>query len=219
MWETILYYVITAVASYLFGALPFSYLLGKIFAGIDIRTMGSGNPGATNLYRNAGPKFGIPALILDVAKGVIPVVVFPLIFGEHHLIYIAGACAVTGHMYTIFLGFKGGKGVATSLGVMLAISWQITLIALGVFVLAIIIFRYISLGSVLGAVSIIVVSILFPVFGIGGYDWVLPVFCGIFGLLIIFAHRTNIKRIIKGEENKFTLRKKTTSEGGASNGT
>jgi glycerol-3-phosphate acyltransferase PlsY len=122
-------------------------------------------------------------------------------------------------MYTIFLGFKGGKGVATSLGVMLAISWQITLIALGVFVLTVIIFRYISLGSVLGAVSIIVISILFPLFKIGGYDWVLPVFCGIFGLLIIFAHRANIKRIFSGEENKFMLRKKTTSEGGASNGT
>lgn len=219
MWEIIIYYIITGIASYLIGAIPFSYLLGKLLAGMDIRKMGSGNPGATNLYRNAGPKLGIPALILDVAKGVIPVLVFPLVFGEHHLMYIAGACAVAGHMYTIFLGFKGGKGVATALGVMVAISWIMTVIALGVFVLTVAISRYISLGSVTGAVSIIVVSILLPIFHIGGFDWVLPVFCGIFGTLIILAHRTNIRRLFNGEENKFTFKKNTTTEGGASDGT
>ncbi|MCP4230859.1 MAG: glycerol-3-phosphate 1-O-acyltransferase PlsY [bacterium] len=214
MWEIIIYYAITAVASYLLGAVPFSFLIGKIFAGIDICDMGSGNPGATNLYRNAGPAYGLPALVLDIAKGLVPAILLPLNFGEHHLVYVAGACAVAGHMYTVFLGFKGGKGVATALGVMVVISWEITFIALGVFVLTVIIFRYVSLGSVLAAVSIIVVSIIFPVFGIGGYDWVLSLFCGVFGLLVIFAHRKNIKRLLRGEEGKFSPGKKGKTEGG-----
>lgn len=209
MGQIILHYGITVLGSYLIGAIPFSYILGRVFAGIDIRKMGSGNPGATNLYRHAGPILGVPALLLDAAKGVVPVVLFSHLFGEPYLAYIAAACAVIGHMYTVFLGFKGGKGVATAAGVMIAVSWQLVLVALAVFVVTVAIFRYISLGSIMAATSIIVGSILFVIFGFGGYDWIFPVFCGIFGVLIITAHRKNIKRIITGEESKFSFKKKT----------
>jgi glycerol-3-phosphate acyltransferase PlsY len=204
--NVIIAYAVTVLGAYFLGAIPFSFILGRLFGGVDLRQVGSGNPGATNLYRSCGPVLGIIGLSLDVAKGAIPVLVFPLIFSPAYIVYAAGAAAVIGHMYTIFLGFKGGKGVATAAGVMLAISWQISLIALGIFLLVVIIFRFISLGSISAAVSIIISSILLPLFRVGGYDWALSIFCGVFGVLIIIAHRKNIKRLLKGEENKFSLK-------------
>jgi glycerol-3-phosphate acyltransferase PlsY len=206
-------YVSTAVIAYFLGAFPFSWVLGRVFVGVDIRAVGSGNPGATNLFRVNKP-LGAVGLLLDVSKGFFPTLLLPVIFDNYYLTFVAAALAIIGHMYTVFLGFRGGKGVATAVGAMLAVNWLIAAAAFGVFLVVLALFRYVSLGSICAAASIYVLSVFIPYLQFGTFNVPLIIFCWLFAAAIIYAHRSNIKRLLRGEEKKFGVRRETAGEGG-----
>ncbi|MFQ5537507.1 MAG: glycerol-3-phosphate 1-O-acyltransferase PlsY [Gemmatimonadota bacterium] len=186
--------------SYLLGATPTSYWVGKVFHGMDLREHGSGNLGATNTFRILGLKWAIPVMAVDIAKGFIPVWFFPRITGAALSWTLAfGVMAILGHMFSLWVGFKGGKGVATSTGVFLALApWAV----LGGFVIwAAVTFttRYVSLGSMAAAVSLVPLVWLTPH---SGGDAVVG-FTAFMAALIVWAHRSNIRRLLRGEENRF----------------
>ncbi|MBN1595639.1 glycerol-3-phosphate 1-O-acyltransferase PlsY [candidate division FCPU426 bacterium] len=192
-------------ASYVLGSLPSAYLYAAM-RGVDIRKVGSGNPGATNVVRVFGVLPGILVLLLDAAKGFAAVQWLP------HLTPVAdadwlrvgcGLAAIAGHTYTVFLRFKGGKGVATACGVFLGLAPQSALLALVPFVLVVAVTRYISAGSLAAA-------LLFPpiiwFMGEGGQNAIVFIMAVATGMMIILRHRANIHRILKGTENKFGQR-------------
>ena len=188
--------ILLIIAAYLLGSIPTGLLLAKA-AGVDIRSSGSGNIGATNVYRTLGRSVGILTLSGDCLKGAIPVVVARY-FGMSDLwIAAAGLAAFLGHVYTIFLGFKGGKGVATALGVFLAVSPAAIGSALLIFVAVVWKWRYISLGSISAAMAMPGMVAVFdsrpPV----------VVMAAIVALLVVWKHRENIKRLRSGTESKF----------------
>jgi glycerol-3-phosphate acyltransferase PlsY len=209
--------VLFAFVSYLLGSIPFSYLAGKLFKGIDLREHGSGNLGATNTYRMLGLGAALLVGILDALKAYLPVLFFPglilsysqtpateIIFGTKISIVIKmilGVCAISGHVWTLFLGFKGGKGVTTAFGVFLAITPLATAISLGVWILVLSITRRVSLAS-------ITTAILFPLFlvllrkNLFDSEMILFIFSLIVTVLVIFTHRSNISRLLRGEEKK-----------------
>jgi len=152
--------LIPVAAGYLCGALPFGLWLGRALRGVDVRTLGSGNLGATNVYRSLGPGIGIATLVLDMAKGALPAWLIPgSVWGGHFpggtewCRIAVGLAAIAGHMWTVFAGFRGGKGVATTAGVLLASSPIAFAVFAAVFVAAVAVTRYISVGSMLGAVA------------------------------------------------------------------
>jgi acyl phosphate:glycerol-3-phosphate acyltransferase len=192
-----------AIIAYLLGSIPFSFILGKAIKGVDIRKTGSKNVGATNLMRCAGRVPGISALILDISKGIIAVTFIADIFyrqdfliSEHFFRIMLGLFAVMGHVWTIFLKFKGGKGVATSIGVLTGLSPMA--VALGVFVwfVFIAIFKYVSLSSIAMAIALPIAMILLaePV----EYTALSCALC----IIIVCRHYGNIIRIVKGTELK-----------------
>ena len=198
------YIIIAAVVSYLLGSIPTSVWVGKLFYGIDVREQGSGNAGTTNTFRVLGIKAAIPVFIIDVLKAYIAaklVVFFPCL--PHTPMYVNlqllfGICAVVGHIFPIYVGFKGGKGVASLLGVTLAISPVSALLALAVFVIVLLITHYVSLGSMLAGCS-------YPlfVFFVEKTDvFSLQIFSVIFAVLLLVTHRKNIARLRNGEEKK-----------------
>ncbi|MBP3463716.1 MAG: glycerol-3-phosphate 1-O-acyltransferase PlsY [Clostridia bacterium] len=198
--------ILTAVLAYFIGSISFSVIFTKKIAGFDVREKGSKNAGSTNVLRTAGKKVALLTLVCDILKGVVAILLAKLIgyidHFEHveYLIQIAGIAVVLGHTFPIFFGFKGGKGVATSLGIILLINWQIGLICLVFALVLIILSRMVSLGSVSAA-------ILFPVLTLFITDnYLVPGDYRIFGILlgifVCFNHRSNIKRLLKGEENK-----------------
>jgi glycerol-3-phosphate acyltransferase PlsY len=185
------------LASYLIGSLPFGFLAARL-RGIDILQIGSGATGATNVLRVLGPAYAVPVMLLDVGKGTLSAYLGLRYLGMGTLgALIAGAAAVSGHNWSVFLRFKGGKGVAVSAGVALVAFPVILAVAAGVFVLTIAVTRYVSLGSLLGAWSAFVVS-LTPEYGLVHR---IPVL--VLVLLITFQHRSNIQRLLKGNERKF----------------
>lgn len=211
------------ILSYLIGSIPTSIIISKAAKGIDIREHGSGNAGGTNVMRVLGWKHGILVILLDALKGVLAVVVVarlhygsmpfqnPTPFDDFTLIQIiAGISAVIGHIWTVFAGFKGGKGIATALGMLLMIVTIDMLIALGVFILVVTLSRYVSLGSLAGAVSVplalIVRENVFHV-NIPNYHTLLP-FLIFLAVLVIFTHRKNVIRLLNGSENKISFSKK-----------
>lgn len=211
------------ILSYLIGSIPTSIIISKATKGIDIREHGSGNAGGTNVMRVLGWKHGILVILLDALKGVLAVVVVarlhygsmpfqnPTPFDDFTLIQIiAGISAVIGHIWTVFAGFKGGKGIATALGMLLMIVTIDMLIALGVFILVVTLSRYVSLGSLAGAVSVplalIVRENVFHV-NIPNYHTLLP-FLIFLAVLVIFTHRKNVIRLLNGSENKISFSKK-----------
>ncbi len=195
-----LLYILIILASYLFGSVPFGLLIGK-FAGRDIRLEGSKNIGATNVSRVVGKKFGVATLICDVLKGFLPILMVSLLLpdNEQKILWLcaAGLAAVVGHMYSVYLGFKGGKGVATGLGVFLFISAPASLISLVIFAAAVALTGFVSAGSLLASALIPVWLILF------GKE--LPVIITVFivSSLIWFKHRENIVRLARGEEKSW----------------
>ncbi|MCR4662967.1 MAG: glycerol-3-phosphate 1-O-acyltransferase PlsY [Endomicrobiaceae bacterium] len=195
--------IIYLVLSYLCGAIPFGYIIAKLFKHVDIRTVGSGNPGATNVYRTISKPLGVLTLILDVLKGFIPVYFVFLLNPDYHWMVISVAfVTIIGHVFTIFLNFKGGKGVATACGVFLAINPLAVLVCLAVFVLLLAIFRYVSLASIMAAVMLPISLYFFNS---------LPeivVFAGMISILVIVRHISNIKRLLNGTENKIFGTKK-----------
>ena len=206
--------------SYLIGSIPTSIIVGKLVKGIDIRNYGSGNAGGTNVYRVLGWKYGILVILLDAIKGALAVVLvarlhygnFPFEnatpFDDFTLVQIiAGVAAVIGHIWTVFAGFRGGKGIATALGMLMSIITVDMLFAICVFIVVVVVSKYISLGSILAAVSVpLILFIRENIFhvDIQGYGVVLPFSIGIC-LLIIYTHRANLGRILSGKENRIAL--------------
>jgi len=202
-----------AIGSFLAGGIPYSWLLGKI-AGFDLRREGSGNPGATNLYRTAGAAWGITGLVLDVAKGFLPVLAARWLFpGLGVGAVLAAAAAIAGHIWTPYLGFRGGKGVATATGAFLAINPLVLLIAVAAFAVIVVATRYVSLGSMTGAVVAFGASLGLPLLAGRPADPYFVAFCGVCAVSIIAAHRKNIGRLIAGTEGKFGARRKDDSQG------
>jgi glycerol-3-phosphate acyltransferase PlsY len=214
------------ILSYLIGSIPTSIIVSKLTKGIDIREHGSGNAGGTNVMRVLGWKHGLLVILLDTLKGVLAVVVVARLhygsipfqnatpFDDFTLVQvIAGISAVIGHIWTVFAGFKGGKGIATALGVLVMIITVDMLVAVGIFVLVVTISRYVSLGSIVGAISVpltlVVRENLFDA-GIPGYNMLLP-FVIFLAMLVIFTHRKNVIRLLNGNESKVSFKKKTKS--------
>lgn len=199
--------LIAALLSYLIGSIPFSLLLGRVIGGIDLRRIGSGNVGATNLGRALGFRWFLVALLLDALKGLFPTYYFPLWLhadagpGFTHLAVLSGVSAMLGHLFPCWLGFRGGKGVATALGVVCILSPAGTLAALVVFLLLFAWKRTVSIGSI-GAVTAFAIyqcvtggSALWS-----AEHWSLGAFSVLAPLLIILMHHSNIRRLLRGEE-------------------
>lgn len=184
--------------SYLIGCFSSAYFLGKIYKNIDIRNHGSGNSGTTNALRIMGPKLGILTLVLDVLKGVLAVLIGRAILGDQGGL-IAGVVAVLGHNFPVFLKFKGGKGVATSIGVLMVLTWQTSLTVVLIGVIVISITRYVSLGSILGAIAAPITTVLV----METMDKPLFITVVILASLLVIRHKDNILRLCKGEENRF----------------
>ena len=207
-------YILMAVIAYLIGSISFSVIISKKMAGFDVREKGSGNAGSTNVLRTVGKKAAVITLICDVLKGVIAILIAMIIgnifknVDKELIVQIAGIAVVLGHTFPIFFGFKGGKGVATSLGVLLMINWQIGLICLVFALILMAITRMVSVGSIAAA-------ILFPVLVVFiGQNYIVPVnnwsyliFSIIIAILVLFNHRENLKRIFTGKENKISFKK------------
>jgi len=211
-------YILTAIIAYLLGSISFSVIFTKKFAGFDVREKGSGNAGSTNVLRTAGKKPAILTLICDILKGVVAILVAYLmgkianadVWSSALLIQIAGVCVVLGHTFPVFFGFKGGKGVATALGVLLITNWQIGLICLVFALVLMALTRIVALGSIAAA-------ILFPVLcffitnnflvGDDSTRMTYLVFGIIMAVIVIFNHRSNIQRMASGTENRLIFKK------------
>lgn len=204
-------YIIVAILAYCLGSISFSVLISKKLAGFDVREKGSKNAGSTNVLRTVGKKAAALTLICDILKGVV-VVLIALLLGnivegtdKALLVQIAALFAVVGHTFPVFFKFKGGKGVATALGVLFVINWQIALICLVFALLLMVITKMVSVGSLAAA-------ILFPVLTIFIHDnYIAEGSYLVFGILmaafVIYNHRTNIKRLATGTENKISFKK------------
>ena len=196
--------IFSLIVSYLLGSIPSGYWLGKLIKGIDIRQHGSGNIGATNTFRILGKPLGMITLVLDIGKGWLAVILAQKLFGINldWQFVLVGLTAVCGHMFPLFLKFKGGKGVATTFGVFLAITLMPTIYTMLVFVIVVAITRYMSVGSIVSAICFPI--IIYFIQGNLVYT-ALAVFLGIF---IIIRHKSNIQRLLAGTENKFSFSSK-----------
>lgn len=209
--------------SYLIGSIPFGVIVAKS-KGIDIKAHGSGNTGGTNVFRTLGPKYGLSVILLDALKGVIAVVFVSQLyyidpvalnnqtpFQDITIIRImAGIFAIIGHIWSVFASFKGGKGVATALGMMLSITTVDMLVALGIFIIVVGVFKYVSLGSIMAAITVpLTLFIRQNIFHaeVQGYGTLLP-FVAAVAILLIYMHRSNIQRLLRGNENKISFGKK-----------
>lgn len=213
-----LVYVLVTIVAYLLGSISFSVIFGKKFAGVDVREKGSKNAGSTNVLRVAGKKAAICALICDILKGVVAVLIAFIvakIIGQEGidgalLIQLASFAVVIGHTFPIFFKFKGGKGVATALGVILVVNYQIGLICLVFALLIMALTRMVSVGSMGAALLFPVLTvfitqnyIITPVSAANSY---LPLAVAI-AVLVLYNHRTNVKRLLDGTENKLSFKK------------
>jgi len=193
--------ILYVVLAYLCGAVPFAYIIAKA-KGIDIRTEGSGNPGATNVFRTVGKGAGILTLVLDGAKGFLPVFLAKIIFDNpsFYFLIIIAAAAMAGHIFTIFLGFKGGKGVATGCGAFLALMPLAVGCAAIVFGIVFVLSGYVALSSVSAAVALPVAALISK-----DYSVEYIVFAFIAAVFVIYKHKANIKRLSAGTEHKFKI--------------
>jgi len=209
-------YIIVGIIAYLIGSINFSVLISKKMAGFDVREKGSGNAGTTNMLRSVGKKAAAITLICDILKGVISIVIAIIVgniaknLDRELLLQIAGIAVVLGHTFPIFFGFKGGKGVATSLGVLLISNWQIGLICLVFAVVLMALTRMVSLGSCAAAVLFPVLTLFinqhYTVLTDGKSGRVYFVYSVILAIIVLYNHRSNIKRILSGTENKLSFK-------------
>ena len=196
---------ILALIAYLFGAVPFGLLVAKS-RGIDIRTQGSGNIGATNVFRVVGKGWGIFTLVLDALKGFIPAFIFPM-FGnlDSEWGVLFGLLSIVGHSFPVYLKFKGGKGVATSAGMLIGVAPQAVGVGLLVWIICIVIWRYVSLASIVAAATIAVTVWVIDM------GLIINIALTALGAMVIWLHRANIKRLINGTENRFGKKKEVES--------
>ena len=210
------WYIIMAIIAYLIGSINFSIIISKKMAGFDVREKGSGNAGTTNMLRSVGKKAAAITLVCDILKGVVSIVIAIIIgnisknLDKELLLQIAGIAVVLGHTFPIFFGFKGGKGVATSLGVLLMSNWQIGLICLIFALVLMALTRMVSLGSCAAAVLFPVLTLFinqhYTVLTEGKNGNVYFVYSVILAIIVLYNHRENIKRILSGTENKLSFK-------------
>lgn len=213
-------YIIIALIAYAIGSVNFSVIISKKMAGFDVREKGSGNAGSTNVLRTVGKKAAAITLVCDILKGVVAILVALVIglFAKESskaiLVEVAALAVVLGHTFPIFFGFRGGKGVATSLGIILLINWKIGLICL-VFALTLMaLTRMVSLGSISASVLFAVLTMFITDSYVAGieHDFSFVVFGILLAAFVIFNHRSNLKRILNGTENKLGSKKKDSQE-------
>ena len=185
------------ISCYLLGSIPFGYIVGKLFKKVDIRELGSGNIGATNVFRILGPSLASLVLIGDIGKGIFSIYLVQYFNIDNLLIItIAGLAVICGHNWSLFLGFKGGKGIATTFGVVFALNPTISILALIIWGVVLITTRYVSLSSIFAVISIFIFSILFK------QPYAYIIFSAIIMILGIFKHKENIKRLKLKKERK-----------------
>ncbi len=208
--------LVIIVVSYLVGSFPTSIIFGKVFKGIDIRDYGSGNAGGTNAFRVMGWKIGLSVMIIDVTKGLIATVLVSQIrvdsvsLAPVYLQIIAGFSAVIGHIWTIFAGFRGGKGVGTAAGMLIGLYPIAFIFVFVIFLLVLLTTRYVSLSSMTAASSLPFILLILDKLG-RPYKPQLMVLSIVIALLIIFTHRSNIRRLLAGNENRVHFGKKKTT--------
>ena len=208
-------YIIVTIIAYLLGSISFSVIISKKMAGFDVREKGSGNAGTTNVLRTVGKKASILTLICDTLKGVIAILVAYVAgliikdIDKSLLVQFAGIAVIIGHTFPIFFGFKGGKGIATSLGVLLITNWNIGLICLVFALLLMILTRMVSVGSLAAAVLFPVLVAFMPsnAYIVQGNHFGYIVYAVLLAVLVIINHRANVKRLLTGTENKIDLNK------------
>ena len=197
--------IISIVAAYLIGSIPTSFIFGKLLKGIDIRQHGSGNVGATNVFRVIGKIPALSVLFIDILKGAVAVMLLPQIFlnnfigvnlGLETYKIILGICAISGHVWSVFLNFKGGKGVATTAGVMIALSLKIVTGSAVIWVVVFSVFRIVSVASIVASVFLPIFSIIFQ------ESLILTIFTVILCVVGTYKHKENIKRLLRGEEKR-----------------
>ena len=209
-------YIIVAIIAYLIGSINFSIIISKKMAGFDVREKGSGNAGTTNMLRSVGKKAAAITLVCDILKGVVSIGLAIIIgnitknLDRELLLQIAGIAVILGHTFPIFFGFKGGKGVATSLGVLLLSNWQIGLICLVFAIVLMALTKMVSLGSCAAAVLFPVLTLFinehYTVLTEGKNGNVYFVYSVILAIIVLYNHRENIKRILNGTENKLSFK-------------
>ena len=202
--------VVTAIIAYLIGSINFSVILSKKMAGFDVREKGSGNAGTTNMLRAVGKKAAAITLVCDILKGVVEILVAMFIgnvveeANKPLLVQIAGIAVILGHTFPIFFKFKGGKGVATSLGVLIMSNWQIGLICLVFALILIVLTQMVSVGSIAAAILYPVLTLFIP------ENYIVPgnylIYSVILAILVVFNHRENVKRLLNGTENKISFK-------------
>ena len=206
-------YIVVTIIAYLLGSISFSVIISKKMAGFDVREKGSGNAGTTNVLRTVGKKASIITLVCDILKGVVAILVAyvaGLIMKDSVdkalLIQLAGIAVILGHTFPIFFGFKGGKGIATALGVLMMTNWNIGLICLVFALVLMILTRMVSLGSIAAAVLFPVLIIFMPhtAYLVDGNYIIYSI---LLAVLVVFNHRANVKRLLTGTENKIDFKK------------
>ena len=204
-------YIIVSIIAYLIGSISFSVIFSKKIGGFDVRTKGSGNAGSTNVLRTVGKTAAVLTLLCDCLKGVVAVLIAVIAgniaknLDKALLVQLAGIFVVLGHTFPVFFKFKGGKGVATSLGVILIVNWKIGLICLVFALLLMILTKFVSLGSVAAALLFPVLTIFIHTNYIVSGNYI--IFGIILALFVIYNHRTNINRLLEGKENKLDFSK------------
>ncbi len=209
--------IIMAIIAYCIGSVNFSVIISKKMAGFDVREKGSGNAGTTNMLRSVGKKAAAITLICDILKGIVAIVISMMIgnmvegANKELLLQIAGIAAVLGHTFPIFFGFKGGKGVATSLGIILISNWEIGLICLIFALVLMVLTRMVSVGSCAAAVLFPVLTLFindnYMVLTDGKKGSTYLIYSVILAVIVLYNHRSNIKRLLNGTENKINLKK------------
>jgi glycerol-3-phosphate acyltransferase PlsY len=204
------YLFLILILSYVTGSIPTSIILGRLVRGIDIREHGSGNAGGTNVFRVLGWKPAIAVVLVDVFKGWLPTAIYSTVFFNYQPIedsgvvqIILGFAAVLGHTYTVFAGFRGGKGIGTLAGMLIALYPVALPLCLIVFTITLILTGYVSLGSILATVSLPVFLMILPIFGIEQSSLSLLIFALLVPWFAIYTHRSNIVRLRDGTENRF----------------
>ena len=202
--------LIVAIIAYLIGSINFSVIFSKKMAGFDVREKGSGNAGTTNMLRTVGKKAAAITLVCDILKGVVAILIAMLVgnlvegSNGSLLVQVAGIAVILGHTFPVFFKFKGGKGVATSLGVLIMSNWQIGLICLVFALVLIILTQMVSVGSIAAAILYPVLTLFIP------ENYIVPgnylIYSIILAVIIIFNHRENVKRLLSGKENRISFK-------------